>query len=100
MIDLKQMQKDIFRNKRDQGFNTTDVNQEFCFLYGEMGEAYDAYRKQKGDLGEELADVAIYLLGLSEMLALDLEAEIQRKVAKNAQRRYEKRGGVNVRIEG
>ena len=99
MIDLTQLQKDIFRNKLNHGFNTTDIDREFCFTYGELGEAYDAYRKKKDDLGEELADVAIYLLGLAEMLELDLEEEIQKKVAKNARRRYENRNGVNVRIE-
>lgn len=68
MIDLKKIQKEVFQNKIDKGFNTIDVDKEFCFAYGELSEAYDAYRKKKSDLGEELADVAIYLLGLSEML--------------------------------
>ena len=54
-MDLKKLQKEIYQNKVDKGFNTTDVNKEFCLLYGEVGEAYDAYRKGKDDLGEELA---------------------------------------------
>ena len=58
-MDLKKLQKEIYQNKVDKGFNTTDVNKEFCLLYGEVGEAYDAYRKGKDDLGEELADIAI-----------------------------------------
>jgi len=99
MIDLKKIQKDVFQNKTEKGFNTTDVNREFCFAYGELSEAYDAYRKKKDDLGEELADVAIYLLGLSEMLGLDLEEEIAKKVAKNEKRKYENVDGVNIRIE-
>ena len=56
---MKQIQKDIWQNKVNKGFNTTDVNKEFCLLYGEVAEAHDAYRKKKDDLGEELADVAI-----------------------------------------
>ena len=79
-MDLKKLQKEIYQNKVDKGFNTTDVNKEFCLLYGEVGEAYDAYRKGKDDLGEELADIAIYLLGLSEILGKDLEEEIKNKV--------------------
>ena len=67
-MDLKKIQKDVYQNKVEKGFNVTDVNKEFCLLYGEVAEAYDAYRKKKDDLGEELADVAIYLLGLSEIL--------------------------------
>jgi NTP pyrophosphatase (non-canonical NTP hydrolase) len=99
MIDLKKLQKNIFQNKLDKGFNTTDINKEFCFIYGELSEAYDAYRKKKNDLGEELADVAIYLMGLSEIMGFDLEEEIMKKVAKNEKRKYEKSNGVNIRIE-
>lgn len=99
-MELKQIQKDIFQNKIDKGFNTTDVNKEFCLLYGEVGEAYDAYRKKKDDLGEELADIAIYLIGLSEMLGKNLQEEIEDKLIKNKKRVYENIDGVNVRIKG
>ena len=75
-MELKKIQKDIWQNKVNKGFNTTDVNKEFCLLYGEVAEAYDAWRKKKDDLNEELADIAIYLMGLSEMLGFDLEEEI------------------------
>jgi len=47
-----------------KGFNTTDIPLEFCLLQGEIAEAFDAWRKGRADVGEELADVAIYLLGL------------------------------------
>ncbi len=97
-MNMKEVQKDIWQNKVDKGFNTTDVNEEFCLLYGEVAEAHDAYRKKKDDLGEELADIAIYLMGLSEMLGFDLEDEIVNKVAKNKARVYKKIDGVNVRI--
>ena len=78
MIDLKNLQKEIYQNKVDKGFNVTDINKEFCLTYGEVAEAYEAWRKKKDDLGEELADVAIYLLGLSEILGIDLEKEFTR----------------------
>ncbi len=97
-MDLKKLQEDIFQNKKDKGFNITDVNKEFCLLYGEVSEAYDAWNKKKDDLGEELADIAIYLLGLSEILDIDLEKEIEKKVSKNKKRIYKKIDGVNVRI--
>ena len=51
-IDLKKIQKDIWQNKLKKGFNTTDVNKEFCLLYGEVAEAYDSWRKKKEDLNE------------------------------------------------
>lgn len=97
-MNMKEMQKEIWQNKINKGFNTTDVNKEFCLLYGEVSEAYEAWKKKKDDLGEELADIAIYLMGLSEMLGFDLEDEIINKVKKNEQRVYKKIDGVNVRI--
>lgn len=98
IIDIKKMQKEIYQNKLDKGFNVTDVNREFCLLYGEVAEAFDAYRKKKDDLGEELADDAIYLMGLSEILGIDLEDEIVKKVEKNKKRVYKKENGVNIRV--
>ena len=64
MEDWKELQRQAYQNKVDHGFNVTDVSMEFCLLYGEVGEAYQAWSCQKPDVGEELADVAIYLLGL------------------------------------
>ena len=99
MIDLKKLQKDIYQNKVDKSFNVTDINKEFCLTYGEVAEAYEAWRKKKDDLGEELADIAIYLLGLSEILGIELEDEIQKKVYKNSKREYKMVNGVNTRVK-
>lgn len=30
MIDLKQLQKDIYKNKLNKGFNVTDINKDFA----------------------------------------------------------------------
>lgn len=90
MIDLKQKQKEIFQNKINKGFNTTDVNKEFCYLYGEVAEAFDAYRNKKDDLNEELADIAIFTMGIAEMLNINLEEAIKNKVEKNNKRKYVK----------
>lgn len=97
-MELKRIQKSIWQNKLNKGFNTTDVNKEFCLLYGEVSEAYDAWKKKKDDLNEELADIAIYLMGLSEMLGFDLADEIEKKVSKNEKRVYKNIDGVKVRI--
>ena len=99
MVDLNKLQKDIYQNKVNKGFNITDINKEFCLTYGEVAEAYEAWRKKKDDLGEELADVAIYLLGLSEILNIDLEDEILKKVYKNSKREYKVIDGVNTRTK-
>lgn len=64
-----------------------------------MAEAYEAYRKKKNDFSEELADVAIYLLGISEILGIDLEKEILHKINKNINREYKVINGVNTRVK-
>ena len=99
MIDLKKLQKDVYQNKLDKGFNVTDINKEFCLIYGEVAEAYEAWRKKKDDVGEEIADVMIYLLGLSEILNIDLEKELINKINKNKRREYKIIDGVNTRIK-
>ncbi len=88
MADWKELQRQVYQNKLDHQFNVTDVAMEFCLLYGEVGEAYQAYSRNRPDLGEELADVAIYLLGLAEILHVDLEEEVLRKMEINRHRRY------------
>jgi len=98
MIDMKQIQKRIYQNKVAKGFNVTDIYREFCYLHGELTEACEAYMQKKDDLGEELADVAIYLLGLSEILEINLEEEINKKMDKNEKRQYIQKDGVNIRI--
>ena len=50
-------------------------------------------------LGEELADVAIYLLGLAEILHIDLGAEVERKMEINRRRRYAVVDGVWQRLD-
>lgn len=97
-MDLMKIQKDVYQNKINKGFNVTNVEKEFCLLYGEVSEAYEAYRKKKDDLGEELADIAIYLLGLSEILGFNLGEEILKKHDKNEKREYKIIDGVNTRI--
>jgi NTP pyrophosphatase (non-canonical NTP hydrolase) len=89
-VEIRSAQKRAWQNKVAKGFNTTDIPLEFCLLQGEMAEAFDAWRKGRDDLGEELADVAIYLLGLAEMTGIDLQDEIEAKMARNAARVYQR----------
>ena len=87
-MTLKEIQKEVLKNKRRHGFNTTNIEQEFCYLYGEVAEAYEAYYKEKDTFPEELADVAIFLLGIAEIKGIDLYFEILKKVQKNKDREY------------
>lgn len=97
-VDLRKIQKQLWANKKTRGFNTTDVNLEFCLTFDELAEAFRAYRKQLPDVGEELADVMLYLLSLAKMLNINLEKEVLNKVEKNKNRKYRKVKGVNVRV--
>lgn len=96
---IQDFQKRALDNKIKKGFNITNIEKEFCLLYGEVGEAYEAYRKKKDDLGEELADIAIYLFGIAEILNFDLSNEIENKLKINEQRIYKKINGVNYKIK-
>jgi len=100
MTDLKELQREIYQNKVDKDFNIDDIDKEFCLIHGELAEAYHAYLKKLPDLGEELADVVIYILGLAEILGIDLEDEIFKKVNKNKKREYKKIKGVLTRMKG
>jgi NTP pyrophosphatase (non-canonical NTP hydrolase) len=91
MVDLKKLQEEVMRNKLEKGFNTTDVSMEFCRAYEELSEAYNKYAKgDASGTAEEFADVAIFLLGMSEILGFDLEKELVRKMEINKNRKYAK----------
>ncbi|MCI0479243.1 hypothetical protein L0Y59_01740 [Candidatus Uhrbacteria bacterium] len=99
MIDLNGLQKAVYDNKVAKGFNVTNMAFEFCLAHEELSEAYAAYRKKLPDFGEELADVAIYLLGIAQIAGLDLEAEITKKHEKNLKREYREVNGVLTRVK-
>ena len=98
-MDIQKFQKEIIEHKKKMGFNHTDVNLEFLCLYGEVSEAWEAYSKKKPDLGGELADVAIFLIALSEMLGFNLEKEIADKMEINKKRKYKMVNGVLLKDE-
>lgn len=87
-MDIRSVQKIAWDNKLAKGFNTTDVPLEFRLLNGEVAEAFDAWRKKNQELGAELADIAIFLLGLAGMTGVDLQQAIESKLAANQMRVY------------
>lgn len=88
VLEIGSAQKLAWENKTLKGFNTTDVALEFGLLTAEVGEAFTAWRKGLPDLGEELADVFLYLTALAQMNGVDLESEVARKIEKNTLRTY------------
>ena len=89
ILDTKKVQMEIIQNKINHGFNTTDIKFELLLLYGEVNELFQAWLKDDSEnMGEELADVAIFLLGIAEMLDKDLGVEIIEKMKVNKNRIY------------
>jgi NTP pyrophosphatase (non-canonical NTP hydrolase) len=88
MIDLKEFQKEVLRNKVEKGFNTTDVALEFCRAHEELSEAFSKFNRNQDGVAEEFADVAIFILGMCEILGYDLEKELVNKIEINKNRKY------------
>lgn len=96
ILDTAKIQKEVIQNKIDHGFNTTDIKFELLSLYGEVNELFQGWLKDDSqNIGEELADVAIFLLGIAEMLDKDLGVEITKKMKINKSRIY--RNGKKVK---
>jgi len=99
-VDIAEVQRQAWQNKLAKGFSTADVALEFGLLTAEVSEAFTAWRRRQTDLGEELADVVIYVTCLAEMTGVDLSAEVARKLAANAVRQYRRdEAGVLWRVE-
>ncbi len=88
MVDLKELQKEVMRNKVEKGFNLDNMALEFCRAHEELSEAFSKYNKNQDGVAEEFADVAIFLLGMCESLGYDLEQEIVKKIEINKNRKY------------
>ena len=70
------------------------VPTRLMLIVTECSEAMEAYRKKQGQefvvaLGEELADIIIFAADLAERYGIDIEAQIDRKMAINWRRPYQ-----------
>lgn len=100
-MEIRSAQKLTWSNKLAQGFNTSDVPLEFCLLNGETAEAFDAWRRKHDNLGEELADMTLYVMSLAEMVGIDLQTAVEEKLAKNAKRTYatDEKSGTLIKVD-
>lgn len=88
-MDLIKLQKDIFNNKVNRKFNTTDVGKEIILMTEELGELAKAYkRNNKEDMADAVGDIMVYCLGLCEMLGLDSEKLLQDITQNNSTRTH------------
>ncbi|MFE0177190.1 hypothetical protein ACFWZ2_33280 [Streptomyces sp. NPDC059002] len=85
-MDIGSLQRIAWDNKVLKGYNTTDLPLEFCMLQEKAAASFTAWRRGKEILGEELADIVLYVSSIAEMTGLDLQHEVKEKVDKNAAR--------------
>jgi NTP pyrophosphatase (non-canonical NTP hydrolase) len=95
---LHDLQQYVEKMVRERGFTSDDIPKKFMMLFEEVGEFAKAARKSAGlklakdssvqDLEGEAADILIVLLGLCNMLDIDLEQAFRNKEEKNKQREW------------
>lgn len=98
MIDLLQLQRDIYRNKVNRNFNVTDVGKEIVLMVEELGELARAYKNSdklpapdinhKDEMVDAIGDLMVYSLGLCEMLDADSEKMLRSIVEQNKTRTH------------
>ena len=98
MIDLNGMTKELGDFRRKVGL--PQGNYEYSFL-GAIGETIEAYNSHvEGDesnLGEELADVIIFILDVADQKNINIEEELTKKLEKVRKRKYVERNGYVVK---
>ena len=98
MVDLHQLQREIYQNKVDRGFNVTDVGKEIVLMVEELGELAHAYKdsdklpavniSHKEEMVDAVGDLMVYCLGLCEMLGVDSEDVLRTIVENNKTRTH------------
>ncbi len=96
MEELYKLQKEIYQNKVDRGFNTTDIGKEIILMTEELGELARAYKNSdkkpakeinnKDEIMDAVGDLMVYCLGLCEMLGVNSE-EILKGIIENNRKR-------------
>lgn len=96
---LKELQSYVAQLEGERGFESQTVLDKCLLLGEEIGELFKAIRHSKGllidptssvgEVGDELADVLIYVCAIANRCSVDLEAAFRKKEAHNHQRTWE-----------
>ena len=65
---------------------TAELMEHFLWVEGEESRRLAQEPARRSDIADEMADVACYLLNLSNVLGIDLSEAILAKIEKNAQK--------------
>ena len=97
-MNLQEIQKEIFQNKINRKFNTTDVGKEIILMLEELGELAKAYKhsnkKQaseidnKEEIIDAVGDLMVYCFGLCEMLGVKSEDVLKKIIENNRTRTH------------
>jgi NTP pyrophosphatase (non-canonical NTP hydrolase) len=95
---LEEIQRYVAKMETERGFGGQPVIEQCLKLGEEVGEVFKAVRKQTkmrldpnsavGEVGEELADVLIYLCAIANRLDIDLADALRSKEAINETRTW------------
>lgn len=93
---LAELQRYVAAAEKERGFAAESTVQKCLLLGEEVGELFKAVRRASGlgvdstsrigEIGEELADVLLFLLAIANRCGVDLETALREKVNVNSKR--------------
>jgi len=97
-MDIREAQQRMAEIARVKGFNQADIPRQFCYMSGEVAEAFDAWNKgePKEHLAHELADIFNNVARVASMTGIDLQSAVEEKQAIVAERVYERGPGAGM----
>jgi len=88
---LNELSREVAVWRKEKGFKTNWKNmpEKLMLVVTEVSEAMEAYRHEdKANFAEELSDTFIRLCDIVGSLGIDIEAEIEKKMAYNKKRPF------------
>ena len=96
---LKDFQKYVIELEKERCFSNQSTIVKCLLLGEEVGELFKAIRKSEGlvvdansdftEIGDELADIFIYLCAIANRKNIDMEEAFRKKEEKNKKRTWE-----------
>lgn len=83
-MDIRSGQRLACDSKSADGVSAPDVPMEFCLVQAGVAGAFEAWRKGRIEIGQELADVAVHLFRLAQMTGIDLQEELEARFPHDA----------------
>ena len=88
-MDIRSAQKIAWGARLAKDIDADDIALGFCSLSEEVAKALEVWGKGRGEVAEELATIAIFLLRLAEMVGTDLQEVVEAKLAVSKTKVYE-----------